>query len=92
MKVDEDKKIQPTLRSSIDLRSGLKGPQRLSRTPGNQEQGGRDLASGNSVVFGEQRVEKGSRWPDTKVLEGGNNVGRRKGDKGSEDTITKPRG
>ena len=73
---EEDKKILPTLRSFIDLRSGLKGTQRLPEPPGNQEQGGRDLASGNSVVFGEERIEKDARWPDTRVLEGGNKVGR----------------
>ena len=92
---DEDNKIQPTLRSFMDLRSGLKGSQCMSeKIPGSQGQGGRDLSSGprkgSTEVIGETRREKESGGVDAEVQSRGENRGRRKDNRDLEDATTRP--
>ena len=90
-KEERDNKIQPTLRSFMDLRGGLVGPQRLPRPTGNQHQGGRDLEAGNNVEFGVTRKEKDNNCPDNRVLEGGEDGRGGKDDKKTENSTTRPR-
>ena len=65
--------MQPTLRSFMDLKSGLVGPQqRTGSNPGNQTQKGRDLCSGprgTSGMVGEawKEEKKESRRSDVEV-------------------------
>ena len=90
-KEERDNKIQPTLRSFMDLRGGLVGPQRLPRTTGKQHQGGRDLDVGNNVEFGVTGKEKDDKSTDSRVLEGGEDGRGRKDDRKIENSTTKPR-